>query len=82
MNSLKYFLFLTYLCSAVLCANILSLFPMPSMSHVRLGLELSKELAARGHNITMLTPYPQGINKPNFREISQAELTELMKGKI
>lgn len=59
-------------------ARILSLFPMPSGSHVILGYELSVELARRGHEVVMVTPYPNNPKIENFTEIYLKDLAEEM----
>lgn len=38
-------------------SKILGIFPMPSKSHTILGTALLKELALRGHQVTMLSPF-------------------------
>lgn len=38
------------------CANILMIFPTPSISHQIVFQALVKDLAARGHHLTVLTP--------------------------
>lgn len=51
------------------CANILGIFPIASPSHRILGDALLKELARRGHNVTMLSPYPSKTPVENYTDI-------------
>lgn len=69
---------LSSLISHTKSAKILSLFPMPSSSHVVLGHELSIALAKKGHEITMVTPYPKFPKLDNFKEIFLKNLTDEM----
>lgn len=71
-------LFFYILISHAKSARILSLFPMPSSSHVILGYELSVALAKKGHEVTMVTPYPKDPKIDNFKEIFLKDLTEEM----
>ncbi|CAH1402299.1 unnamed protein product [Nezara viridula] len=51
-------------------ANILILLPLPLYSHTNTFLPIFKELATRGHNITMVSPYPQKQILPNWTDIT------------
>lgn len=51
------------------CAKILGLFHFPSRSQHVLGSYLLKELAARGHEVTMLSPYPFEEPVANYTDI-------------
>lgn len=60
-----------YGCVGVKSARILGVFPYPSRSHSILGQALLTELAARGHDVTYLSPYP--FKKPpvkNYRDVA------------
>ncbi|CAH1403021.1 unnamed protein product [Nezara viridula] len=50
-------------------SNILAVMPFPTFSHLNAFLPIMKELANRGHNVTMVSPYPQKKPIPNFRDI-------------
>ncbi|XP_038217977.1 UDP-glycosyltransferase UGT5-like [Zerene cesonia] len=52
-------------------ANILAVFPSPSLSHQVIFQPLTKELASRGHNLTVITTDPVFTkdNISNLREI-------------
>lgn len=63
------------------CANILVTFPVPMRSHNILGVELTKAMAARGHNITFITPFASKEKNVNITEIVVEELSESKLGK-
>lgn len=59
------------------CANILGVFPAPSVSHQFVYRQLMLKLQERGHNLTIVTPNPIGEhNKSNFREIDVSNVYE------
>lgn len=61
-------------------ANILGVFYFPSPSHHMLGSRLLKELAKKGHNVTMLSPFPLKNSIPNYTDISIEELVSVGEG--
>ncbi|XP_017784593.1 PREDICTED: UDP-glucuronosyltransferase 2B15-like [Nicrophorus vespilloides] len=71
-------LVLASLFSAGCCANILGIFAMPSYSHYTLGHRLLEELAARGHQVTMIAPYKQDKPIPNYKEIYLEGLADII----
>ncbi|XP_055538419.1 UDP-glucosyltransferase 2-like [Wyeomyia smithii] len=50
--------------------RILSIGASPSRSHVIVQEALAKELARRGHHVTMVTPFPTAPSIENYREIT------------
>ena len=50
-------------------ANILGIFPMPSKSHMTIHSVLMKELARRGHQVTVFSPFPEKSPIPNYTDI-------------
>ncbi|CAH1390771.1 unnamed protein product [Nezara viridula] len=50
-------------------SNILVLLPLPLYSHTNTFMPVFKELAIRGHNVTMVSPYPQKDSIPNWTEV-------------
>lgn len=48
--------------------------PFPTFSHLNAFLPILKELANRGHNVTMVSPYPQKKPIPNFRDIVMSDI--------
>lgn len=65
-------LILSFVC-VVNCANILAYFFFPSKSHQYVFQPIWKELALKGHNVTVITPEPLNEQIPNLREINVAE---------
>ncbi|XP_061384738.1 UDP-glucosyltransferase 2-like [Danaus plexippus] len=74
-------LFIVYLMCA-LCrieaANILGIFPVPSISHQVVFRKITQGLANRGHNVTVITPdpaYKNGEAPPNYHEIDVHDIS-------
>ncbi|XP_066903205.1 UDP-glycosyltransferase UGT5 [Halyomorpha halys] len=49
--------------------NILVMMPLPLYSHTKSYMPLFIELAKRGHNVTMVSPFPLKEPVPNFNEV-------------
>jgi len=60
-QSLVYLLLLYAVCSTQ-AARILGIFPTPSVSHQLLFQTIMKALAARGHQITVISPNPLKVS--------------------
>lgn len=69
---MKLLIYLSF-CLACVCvvntANILAIFPMPSVSHQILGDELVKALIKKGHHVTMASPYKMKEKLENYTEV-------------
>ncbi|GJQ84146.1 putative PPIases [Trypoxylus dichotomus] len=63
-------------------ARILGIFHMPSYSHFVLGETLLKELARRGHEITVISSFPQKEPVGNYTDIPLKILPRLLKERI
>jgi hypothetical protein len=50
-------------------ARILGFFPFPARSHVIVHKALMLELARRGHEITMVSSFPESKPIPNYTDI-------------
>ena len=50
-------------------AKILGLFPMPSKSHMAVNVAIVKEMAQRGHDVTVISPFPEKPEIPNYKNI-------------
>lgn len=61
-------------------AKILGVFPMPAPSHFFTGFRIFKELADRGHEVTMISPYPRDKPIKNYRDVSIAGIAEVFAG--
>lgn len=57
-------------------ADILAFYPFPGISHHRVYWPLLKELAIRGHNVTMVSPFQMADPPKNYREIKVPDYTE------
>lgn len=63
----------------VLAAKILIVYPMPSRSHQIAFKPLLHELARRGHQLTVLTPFLEEKPLPNITEIQvQTHAADMM----
>lgn len=72
---LKTFLCLTVYLIVGYCHayKILSILPLPWKSHYRIFDPLMVELARRGHQVTVVNPFPKSVKIPNYTEISLKE---------
>lgn len=62
------------------CSNILGIFPSGTKSHDMLTSILIQELSERGHNVTVLTVYPELYT--GVRTIYLAENKKMWNGKL
>lgn len=51
-------------------AKILGLFPVPAKSHMVVNSAIVKELAKRGHEVTVVSPFPEKSEIPNYKDIA------------
>lgn len=61
-------------------ANILGMFHIPVKSHHVLGSALLKALAGKGHNVTMISPYPLKEKLENYTDVPLKGLMEFKAG--
>ena len=52
-------------------AKILGIFPLPGKSHFIISSALLKELANRGHQVTVFSPFPEKSPIPNYTNIDK-----------
>lgn len=62
--------------------KILGIFPTTGRSHYITGGALMKGLAAAGHEVTVISPFPQDKPVKNFRDINTDGLIELLSSKF
>lgn len=62
-------------------SNILVLLPSPSRSHLITAQALTKELALRGHEVTVVSPFPLENPPKNYHDIV-LKVPDFMKGNI
>jgi len=84
MNFQSRIILMVFTCSIMFtsfteCSRILCLFPSPSRSHVIIATALLQELAEKGHEVTMLSPFPLDTPIKNYRDIN-APLFESHQG--
>lgn len=60
---------LSILLNEIECSKILVVYPCPSKSHLVNGKVLFKALAARGHNLTVISNFPLENSMENYRDI-------------
>ncbi|KAJ8980276.1 hypothetical protein NQ317_005134 [Molorchus minor] len=77
---LKLFLIFLPLCCAAECFRILGIFPTPAASHFTLGFRLMKELVDRGHEVTMVSPYPQITPIENYTDVPVESISNVLAG--
>ncbi|XP_018563298.1 UDP-glucuronosyltransferase 2B10 [Anoplophora glabripennis] len=77
MVMLKLFFIFLAICIAE-PAKILGIFPTPAVSHFTLGFRLMKELADRGHEVTMVSPFPQKTPIANYTDVAVESMTEAL----
>jgi hypothetical protein len=64
----------------VIGARILGLFPFPLKSHFTVTSALMRELANRGHQVTVCNPFPEKSPGPNYTNIdTEATREELLR---
>uniref|UniRef100_A0A0K8TDH0 Ecdysteroid UDP-glucosyltransferase n=2 Tax=Lygus hesperus TaxID=30085 RepID=A0A0K8TDH0_LYGHE len=51
-------------------SRILVMLPMPLYSHTQNYMPIFKELAKRGHHVTVVSPFPQNMTSSNWEEIT------------
>lgn len=75
-------LFAVFLCNAGYSDGykILGVFPTMAKSHYITGSALMKGLAAAGHEVTVISPFPQAKPLKNFRDIKALGIVEKMQG--
>lgn len=60
-------------------AKILAVFPTSARSHYIVGSALMKELARRGHEVTVINPFPQKKPLKNYRDIDTSGTEDIVK---
>jgi hypothetical protein len=65
-------------------AKILGIFPLPGRSHYILGSSLLRELAERGHDVTMISCFSEKEPPKNgtYRDVVVSGLLEAIQGNI
>lgn len=69
MKSVLFVLILSLLVSCLKCAKILGVFPAPGYSQYILAEALMIEVANRGHQVTVISPYKPNNQPRNYKTI-------------
>ncbi|CAG9803451.1 unnamed protein product [Chironomus riparius] len=69
MKIQQVFIIFVAIISVSVGSRILFLFPTPSKSHMIIAHSLSRVLAEKGHNVTVVSPFPLSKSIKNHREI-------------
>lgn len=72
---------LTIFFKQIIALKILAIFPAGSKSHLVLGQALLKGLAKRGHDVTMVSPFPLLEPVKNYHDIKMRDLKTDLLGK-
>jgi glucuronosyltransferase len=59
--------------SPMKCERILVIEPFPAKSHMTVFLALTRELASRGHEVLVISPFPLSKPMPNYTDINIME---------
>lgn len=78
-NVLTVIILTVYVCYGN-CARILGIFIVPSKSHHILGSKLLKSLAEKGHEVTMISPFPFKNKVTNYQDIFLEEMLQYKQG--
>lgn len=81
MNFLPITLLIAFTVQEIYSANILVILPLPLYSFTANYMPIFKGLAARGHNVTLVTPFPQKHPEPNLTDIVFPRLDNKIFGK-
>lgn len=79
MNIAHILSFLTLILYEVQSLNILGVFPYQGKSHFYVFDPYLRELTRRGHNVTVITPFPLKIQASNYRDISLADKVKVFE---
>lgn len=59
--------------------KVLGILPFGSNSHFAIGSAILKNLHKAGHEVTVISPYPQKKPLKNYRDVSTADFLEKQK---
>lgn len=62
-------------------SRVLAVFPFPGRSQYIFAEQYLKELARKGHNVTVINTFGSDKVEPNFRVIGAKKIHEIMAGK-
>ncbi|KAL7016545.1 hypothetical protein ACKWTF_010055 [Chironomus riparius] len=59
--------------------RVLGIIPFPSKSHFAIGNGIIESLVDAGHDVTVMSPYPQKKNRENYHEIDVSKILEIFE---
>jgi glucuronosyltransferase len=71
-------IFLSAACS-ISGLKVLGVVPFGSTSHFKIGHSIVKTLANAGHDVTVISPYPQHNKIKNYRDVDCSSVLEKFK---
>lgn len=81
MKLLQVSLLLAAISASISGLSILSILPFGSKSHFAIGHAITKSLHNAGHEVTVISPYPQKKKIPNYHDIDVSSvLAQFEKG--
>lgn len=78
-SQLKFVITVAFTLTSVDSANILGLFQTPFVSHWLMPSVLLEELVSRGHNVTVLSPFPLKSPPPNYHDLSLERVAQMFE---
>ncbi|XP_037293501.1 UDP-glucosyltransferase 2-like [Manduca sexta] len=82
VNFARYLLITCVIMTGVQTLNILGVFPYEGKSHFFVFHSYLQELARRGHNVTVISHFPQKNPSPNYHDISLAGTSRVFEDMI
>ena len=59
--------------------KVLGIIPFPSKSHFAIGNGIIESLVDAGHEVTVMSPYPQKAKRENYHEIDVSKILEIFE---
>lgn len=81
MQFVSYLISFLFLGKFILAYDVLGIFPLPFKSHYIGAETLMRSLAADGHHVTVISPFPQKKSLPNFVDHTLDGMDEALNSK-
>lgn len=59
--------------------KILGIIPFPSKSHFAIGNSIIMSLLDAGHDVTVLSPYPDKTARKNYRQVDASKILDIFE---
>lgn len=76
MRLVQEFLLLVVFVASISGLTVLSILPFGSKSHFAIGHAITKSLHSAGHEVTVVSPYPQKKKIPNYHDVDVSSVLE------